>query len=310
LSLHVAQPGTPVNTRTMRPDFLSIGHITHDRAPEGFLLGGTVTYASATAKQLGRSPAILTAGSLAGLAYSPAPGGPAGAVRLDGGELDGVIVKAAPSPATTTFANIYSGGHRTQIIEAIAAPILPEHLPAEWAGAPIVLLGPLVQELSPAWAEMFPDSLLGVTPQGWMRAWDEAGHVRPTRWENAGPILRRADAVILSREDVGGDEAYIADLAQQTQLLVVTDGYHGATVYRGDQSDYVPARPTEEVDPTGAGDVFAASFMIGLAETGDPLAATRFAHIVASMSIEATGLASIPPRSRVDAWLTHQAHRP
>jgi sugar/nucleoside kinase (ribokinase family) len=153
------------------------------------------------------------------------------------------------------------------------------------------------------WVHRFPESLLGVTPQGWMRRWDEAGHVYPTLWENAGEVLPRADAVVLSREDVGGDEAYIVELAQQSRLLVVTDGYHGATVYRGHSSDYVPVRPVQEVDPTGAGDVFATAFLIHLHETGDPLAATRFAHIVASMSVEAVGLAGIPDRRRVEARL-------
>lgn len=293
-------------SRTLRSDFLVIGHMTHDRAPEGFRLGGTVTFAAVTARRLGRHPAILTSGSLDGIAHSPSPDGPPGTFRLEGDDLDGVLIHVVPSPATTTFSNIYRDGRRTQIIEAVAGPILPEHLPPAWAHARAVLLGPLVQEMPASWARQFPDSLLGVTPQGWMRKWDKAGHVRPTRWENAGEVLQHVDAAILSREDVGGDEAIIAELAAQARLLVITDGYHGAAVYRGGQREDVPARPAIEVDPTGAGDVFAAAFLIRLDETGDPLAATRFAHVVASMSVEAVGLASIPPRSRVDAWLEHR----
>jgi len=287
----------------LQSDFLVIGHITHDRAPEGFRPGGTVTFSAVTAKRLGRSPAILTAGSLEGIGHSPVADGPPGVHRLNGGDLDGVIVCALPSPATTTFSNIYRDGRRTQIIEAVAAPILPESLPVAWAAVPTVLLGPLAQEMPTSWARQFPDALLGVTPQGWMREWDRAGHVRPTRWKNASEILPHVDAVIFSREDVGDDDAYIAELAAQARLMVVTDGYHGATVYRNGERHFVPARPAVEVDPTGAGDIFATAFLIRLKETGDPLAATRFAHVVASMSVEAVGLASIPPRSRVDAWL-------
>jgi hypothetical protein len=208
-----------------------------------------------------------------------------------------------PSPVTTTFANTYQGGHRTQTIETVANSILPEQWPRGWRRPPIVLLGPVAQEMPTEWVHHFPGALLGVTPQGWMRKWDAAGRVYPTLWENAGEVLPRADAVILSREDVGGDEAYIAELARQSRLLVVTDGYHGATVYQGGESDYVPVRQAQEVDPTGAGDVFATAFLIRLHETGDPLAATRFAHIAASISVEAAGLASIPERHRVEAWL-------
>ena len=287
----------------MERDFLVIGHITHDRAPEGFRLGGTVTFSAVAAKRLGYQPIILTAGSLDGVAHTAIAEGPPGAYRLSGDNLNGIRVHLVPSPVTTTFSNIYRDGHRTQIIEAVANPILPELAPPGLSHAPIVLLGPVAQEMPTDWVQRFPESLLGITPQGWMRRWDAEGHVYPTLWENAAEVLPRADAVILSREDVGGDEAYIAGLARQARLLVVTDGYHGATVYQGGEAAYVPVRPAHEVDPTGAGDVFATAFLIRLHETGDPLAATHFAHIVASMSVEAAGLASIPERSRVEARL-------
>ncbi len=284
-------------------DFLVIGHITHDRAPEGFRLGGTVTFSAVTAKRLGRQPIVLTSGSLAGVNHEVIAEDPPGSYLLRGDDLDGIQVHLLPSPVTTTFSNIYRDGHRTQIIEAVANPILPEQAPLDLSQMPIVLLGPVAQEMPTDWVNRFPGALLGITPQGWMRRWDAAGHVYPTLWENAGEVLPRADAVILSREDVGGDEAYIAELARQAKLLVVTDGYHGATVYQGGESTYVPVRPAHEVDPTGAGDVFATAFLIRLYETGDPLAATHFAHIVASLSVESAGLASIPERSRVEAWL-------
>lgn len=220
-----------------------------------------------------------------------------------GTPLAGIPIHLLPAPVTTTFTNIYRGGQRTQVVTAVADPIEPEQLPQEWVSAPIVLLGPLVREIPPSWTTVFPHALLGITPQGWMRAWDAAGHVRPTRWENAAEFLPRADAVILSREDVGGDEAYIAELAQQARLLVVTDGWHGATIYQPGSRIHIPPRPTTEVEPTGAGDVFATAFLIRLAETGDPFIAARFANVVASMSIEAPGMDAIPFRPQVDAWL-------
>ncbi len=219
------------------------------------------------------------------------------------GPLAGIPVCLLPSPVCTTFVNIYRGGQRTQVIEAIAEPVMPNALPAEWANPGIVLLGPIAHEVEPAWADAFPRALLGVTPQGWLRTWDDSGHVRPTRWENPGPFLRRADAVILSREDVGGDDAYLAELASQTRLLVVTDGWHGAVVHVAGERYHVQPRPAVEVDPTGAGDVFATAFLVRLAETRDPLLAARFANVVASMSIEAPGMEGIPERGQVDAWL-------
>jgi sugar/nucleoside kinase (ribokinase family) len=290
----------------LRIDFLVIGHITHDRTADGYRLGGTVSYAAVTARRLGRQAAILTRASADGLTTDSPYGPPANAAAQPGSVLEGVAIHLLPSPVSTTFVNLYRDGQRTQVIEALADPIHAADLPAAWADAPIVLLGPIAREIPAEWTRVFPNALIGVTPQGWMREWDAAGHVRPTRWADAADFLACADVLILSREDAGGDDAYIAELASHAALMVVTDGWHGATVYRDGVNTRVPPRLAAEVDPTGAGDVFAAAFLIRLAETDDPLDAARFANIVASMSVEAVGMDGIPDRRQVEEWLaTH-----
>jgi sugar/nucleoside kinase (ribokinase family) len=208
---------------------------------------------------------------------------------------------------STTFVNIYREGKRTQVIEALAGPVSVADLPAAWSRVPVVLLGPIANELLGSWATQFPDSIVGITPQGWMRKWEGDGHVSSTRWEDAEPYLGRADAVILSREDAGGDDAYILELARQARVLLVTDGWHPASLYLAGSRYNVPARPAKEVDPTGAGDIFATAFLIRLAETGDPLVAARFATVVASMSVEGPGMSTIPDRARVEDWLSRHS---
>ncbi len=287
----------------MTIDFLSVGHITHDRAPEGFRFGGTVSFAAVTALRLGLRPGIMTRGSTENLRDGGAALGGGRLMNAATGPLADIPICLLPSPVCTTFVNVYRDGHRTQVIEALAEPVSPEALPAEWISPKIVVLGPIAHEVEPAWLDVFPNTLLGVTPQGWLRTWDDAGHVRPTHWDNAAPFLRRADAVVLSREDVGGNDAYLEELTSQTKLLVSTDGWHGAVVYMDGKRYHVPPRPAVEVDPTGAGDVFTTAFIIRLAETGDPLVAARFANVVASMSVEAPGMDSIPTRAQADAWL-------
>jgi sugar/nucleoside kinase (ribokinase family) len=290
-------------------DFLVIGHITHDRTPDGFRLGGTVSYAAVTAHRLGYRPGILTRATTEGLRIVPSANGVGIIAASPDAVLDGIAIHLVPSAVSTTFINIYHGerGERTQVIEAWAEPVLPADLPAAWANVPIVLLGPVAREVPADWATVFPNALVGVTPQGWMRRWNGQGHVSPAPWENKADFLPHVDVVILSREDVGGDDGQIADLACRAKLLVVTDGWHGATVYRCGESYPIAPRPTHQVDPTGAGDVFATAFLIRLFETGDPLAAARFANIVASMSVEGIGMARIPWRAEVDAWLAAEA---
>jgi 1D-myo-inositol 3-kinase len=284
-------------------NFLAVGHITRDRTREGFRLGGTVSYAAVTALRLGWRPGILTCGSAEQLGYRAGQAGPENVVAPLGSPLETVAIHLLSWPVTTTFANIYRGYQRTQVVEALAGPIDPVQLPAAWADVPVVLLGPLVRELPSTWAKMFANSLMAVTPQGWMRQWDADGHVRATRWENASEFLPRADVVILSRDDVGGDDTYIAELIRQARTLVVTDGWRGAMVYHAGAGYHVPAQPTREVDPTGAGDVFATAFVLRLAETGDPVEAGHFAHMVASISIEALGMDAIPYRQQVEERL-------
>jgi hypothetical protein len=285
-------------------DFLTVGNVTHDIAPEGFRLGGTVSFAAVTARRLGWHPGVLTRATLDGLLPDdPGPDGLVRTVGLPGTPLAGIPVFVQSSAVATTFTNLYTAEGRTQYVTAVADPVTPDGLPREWADTPVVLLGSIARELPPHWAAVFPNALMGIAPQGLMRRWDERGLVTHGRWEDGAVFLRRCDAVFLSREDVSGDDEYIGELARQARLLVVTDGYHGATVYQHGRASAIPPRPAREVDPTGAGDVFATAFLIRYAETRDPFLAARFANIVASMSVEAPGMAAIPERAEVERWV-------
>jgi sugar/nucleoside kinase (ribokinase family) len=275
--------------------------MTQDRVAGGFRPGGAVSYAAVTARRLGRQPGILTRGNVTGLAPNTTQPIAAAASGPAYGPLDGIAAHLLPSEVNTVFDNRYDGsGQRVQVVESIAGPISPDDIPGDWTHPGLVLLGPVARELTSQWAAIFPDALVGVAAQGWLRSWDAEGHVAQARWHDAEAVLRRADVVVLSKEDVRGEQDYIAELATQARLLVVTEGRNGCTVYRGGTPYPVAPRAAREVDPTGAGDVFAAAFLIRLAETTDVLQAAHFANVVASMSVEATGMAGIPWRSQVE----------
>ena len=267
-------------------DFLVIGHLCKDLTPDGYRLGGTVTYAAITARNLGLRAGVLTR---------------CGADVELGDSLAGVDVRRLPSAITTTFENLYRAGRRTQYVRAVSEPICAGDVPAEWRAPAIVLLGPLAQELDAGLLSAFPDSLVGVAPQGWMRQWDAAGRVsnRPRLWAPAaGPRV-----VILSEEDLAGDTAYLEELVRHVPIVALTAGRRGSAVYVDGRRADAPPRPACEVDPTGAGDVYAAAFLIRLHEAGDPLTAARFANVVASFSVEGVGQAGIPSRREVMRWL-------
>jgi sugar/nucleoside kinase (ribokinase family) len=166
----------------------------------------------------------------------------------------------------------------------------------------VVHLGPLCQELDAALVERFPKSLIGVTPQGWMRARGDGGVVRLVGWADADRVLARADAVVLSECDVL-DPSIVRDWARKARLLVVTLGERGCDVYRHgeDRPYHSPAfKPAQEVDPTGAGDVFAAAYFWHLYQTGDWRAAADWANCVASFVVERLGIAGVPKLEEVE----------
>jgi sugar/nucleoside kinase (ribokinase family) len=70
----------------------------------------------------------------------------------------------------------------------------------------------------------------------------------------------------------------------------------------GERYEVQPRRAVE-VDPTGAGDVFAATFVIRYHFGDDPWEAAAAAACAASLSVEAEGWAAVPERAALDAAL-------
>jgi hypothetical protein len=264
-------------------DYLLVGHVTVDRLDDKRVaLGGTATYASLTARNMGARAAVHTSA-----AYEPG--------LID--TLGGVLVARIPAEYTTCFVNDYSAGKRQQSIESMAEKLSYDQLLPEWRNPPVVHLGPLCQEIDASIVDRFPRSLIGVTPQGWMRAWDDAGAVHPVDWDDAARVLRKADVVIISENDVA-DRSVIREWANRARMLVVTLGERGCDVYRqggGEPFHSAGFKSTQEVDPTGAGDVFAAAFLWHLHQQhGDWKTAAEWANCVASFAVEKRGVTGVP----------------
>jgi sugar/nucleoside kinase (ribokinase family) len=267
-------------------DYLVIGHITRDLVQDGFAIGGTVSFAARTARAIGRRTGIITS-------VSPD-------LEFDGA-LDGVAISRHSSATTTTFQNINTPQGRRQVLYETADKLVPAMIPPKWRVDPaqgVVHLGPVAQECDVALLDAFGDVFIGLTPQGWMRCWDHDGYVSRCTWEGAEPLLARADAVVLSDEDLG-DKGLSSHYADRTRLLVVTHGAKGCTVHTGGTSRDLPAPGVVEVDATGAGDVFAAAFFIWLRQSGDPWAAALFANCVAAQSVTRKGLSGTPTLEEV-----------
>ena len=283
--------------------FLTIGHVTRDLLPGvGFTPGGTVTFAALTAQRLGLASAIVTCADTTLLDLLLA-------------QLPEIALAARSTAVTTTFENSYNEGFRVQYLRARAPQLELEDVPAAWLNAPLILLGPLAQEIPLALLQSLPrraDAIRAATPQGWLRRWDAAGRVWPTAWEAAEEILPLLDVLILSRDDLlpfadgrhDTVDAMLAHWSLRVPFLVATDGRQEATLFEHGTPTHFPAYPAREVDPTGAGDVFAAAFLVHLYQHREPRAATNFANCAASLSIEHTGIAGVPRLERIQERLT------
>ena len=270
-------------------DYLVIGHATRDLGGDSFGIGGTAAYAARTASALGCRVGLITSAD-ADLDLSQA--------------LPNVLVANTLSQATTTIENVTTAGERHQVIHQIAQPLVPAMAPESWRPA-IVHVGPVARECHPGFMSAFGTAFVGVTPQGWMRQWDEQGQVSPCRWTGMEDVLACADAVALSLEDVAGNWDLVAEYAAQARVLAVTQGARGCTVFAAGQTRHFPVPAVDEEDSTGAGDIFAACFFYALQRdaarsgVGDPWAAARFANCIAAQSVTRQGLWSTPTAEEV-----------
>jgi hypothetical protein len=283
------QPLVRLDPAIPRPDYVVVGTVTRDLVPGGFVPGGTVTYAGLAALALHRSVgAVASVGPETSLADL----------------LPGAQLCIRPAAVTTTFENIYADGKRRQWIRAFAAKLGLELIPLAWRGAPIVHLAPLVDDIGlDVLQGVRGAGLVGLTPQGWMRAWDADGLVRPRQWQDPEAALEVCDAIVFSEADVDGDWALCESYARLARLLVVTRGELGCVVYDRGTPWQVPGFPVTEVDATGAGDVFAAAYFIGLSDRGNPIEAAQYANCVASFVVEAVGANGIPASDAISARL-------
>lgn len=266
------------------PRLLSIGHVTFDRRDPGEVLGGSVCYASLTARRLGWEPGVLTA---AGLDFDPER------------DLPGIPTFVRRSGATTRFANLYGpGGQRRQVLSSRADDIELDPLPDEWRAPDALLIAPVAGEVRGALAPAFEAACVGAIGQGWLRAFDLEGNVSAKDWSEPERALEGVHVLFVSQHDLVEGRDPHAFLAL-VPLVAVTRGWQGVSILSREGDVDVPGFPRPEVDPTGAGDVFAAAFLVGYAEREDPQEAAVFACCAASCAVEGVGASSLGDRAEV-----------
>jgi sugar/nucleoside kinase (ribokinase family) len=268
-------------------DYLMIGHITADLTPNGTMLGGTVAYSALTAEALGFRVGMVTAMGKN--------------VRTD--RLEGIPFAGVSVDRCTTFENKATPDGRVQVIHHHAPILTPAMVPTQWRETPLVHIGPIAHEIGPGLIDLFEQTTLGLTPQGYLRQWDALGRITPRLWPQLETALALVDIVILSIQDLDGDAPKIEALIDSSDIVVITDGCHGSTVYTDGIQRHFEAPEMNELDSVGAGDIFAAAYFCHYSRHKDPFQAAAFATHLAAFSVQRVGLDGVPSQKELDRSL-------
>jgi sugar/nucleoside kinase (ribokinase family) len=270
------------------PDFVAIGHVTLDRFGDSVRPGGSALYAAVTAHRLGLSVGLLTShDDEFPLEVIPS--------RIE--------VVSVPADETTLFEHRQETSGRVSHVRAVASPLTAADVPEDWRDASLTLLAPVVDEVDPMIATLFTDGAVGAAAQGWVRQVKPDGLVIPRPWSSPERLLQSVQALFLSREDILGQEAEVVEWFQRMPVGVLTADRSGALLFVNGERYEVHPRPAHEVDPTGAGDVFAATFLIQYQREGDPWLAAAAAACAGSLAVEGEGWSAVADRAALEAAL-------
>jgi sugar/nucleoside kinase (ribokinase family) len=293
---------------------LCVGQVTHDRYGDDLVAGGCACFGALCARALGARVRLLTG---------------VGEDFLLDGALAGLEVHALRSGRTTVFTNTYpEGGHRVQRVDAVGPRIGLASLPDAWRDPDVLLLAPVFGELDARepWSSAVDARVRAVCLQGFMKDAEPAtGIVRAGEEESlrsqvtalkmrsqvtalkmrsqVTALQAGIDAIFLSEEDLAcfGFPGLLDLLRASSPLVFVTRGAEGCDVYTPDGVLHAGVFPATAVDPTGAGDTFAAATACGLACGLEPLAAARLGAAAASIVVGFEG--SRDMAAVADAWL-------
>lgn len=285
------------------PDYVAIGHFTVDRGPAGETLGGTALYAAVAAARFGLRVGVLTRGNIEGLPPE---------LRDELAQLAGEIeLIVEGSRATTIFENYEVAGRREQKLHGWAGTIDLNGLPPGWRSAPVVHLAPVARDFDARQLGRISPGYLGVTPQGWIRTWNEQTLGRITHMPLRLPndVLARFNGLVVASDEYAMTrDAFEA--VGRNGLAVVTRGRQGATILDRGRPFEVPGYPAERVDTTGAGDVFAAVLFLMRAQLESTASSLRHASAAAALSVTRHGLTAVPTQAAVERLIEVEQSRP
>jgi sugar/nucleoside kinase (ribokinase family) len=196
-------------------------------------------------------------------------------------ESFGLPVTWHESTATTAYSFHYEGDRRIMWQDAVGEPWPPERAVDAAGDATWIDVCALTRTDFP------PETLAALDPGGRQLLVDLQGLVRtptlgPLRTDaDIGDVLRYIEILKLNDEEaetlVGNAEpAHLRSLG--VPEVILTLGSQGAWIVTPTVLEHVPSVPVDgEVDPTGAGDTYSATYLVQRAAGAEPVEAARVA---------------------------------
>ena len=254
------------------PVVVIAGHVTHDRYGSETLAGGSAYYGAHTHRALGADIRLVTA---------------VGDDFACPTALDGIVAQVQRGGVTTTFTNDYRGDLRVQRLDGLAAPVRAVDLPERWRRCDLLHLAPVIGEVDLSrWIQLGRARLVAIGVQGWIKQPGPHGTVVTRRWDVDARSLTGVDAACVGEEDLIEQGDLLDRLVEAVRVVAVTRGRRGCDLIVRGKTTRLGVHPASEVDPTGAGDVFAAGLFLGLARGLRPTEAARLGAAAASIVVE------------------------
>jgi sugar/nucleoside kinase (ribokinase family) len=241
-------------------------------------VGGAAFYAAQAFRALGECAVVATK-------FAPADEALVAPLRRLG-----LPVEARPAASTITFAiDNRENEERAMDIEAPPDPWTPEEARG-WLTGTLARVGWL--HAGALTRADFPAATLAVLARGRVVSLDGQALVRPARLGRLVPdadydpeVLRHLRILKLSAaeaEALGLEQGEAALRALGVREVIVTLGPQGALVCANRTFAHVPTRPLVGIDPTGAGDFWAAAYLSFRSRGHAPVSAARLANGTAS----------------------------
>jgi sugar/nucleoside kinase (ribokinase family) len=205
------------------------------------------------------------------------------------------------SERTGGFRLVYDDkGDRTLEVLAVAEKIIPKSIPEEFLDSHFFLIGPILGEVDFElinYIRTSTSSTIFLDPQGLVRSIGTDGKIIHTC--DRGQFKKIAELVDFVKpnehesETITGETDCVLALEQLRELgakvPIVTLADRGSLLLDSGRVSYIPAFQVHAIDPTGAGDTYAGSFIVEYDRTRRIVESALFASAAASIKVEQVG---------------------